>query len=158
MGHIFILKWYEIHLFFVHLLQMYSILLQFNLGERRTFGSQVSTEWLGDPLKMFTNLQENLNHIHFNSLLRKRHYYRATLEGYWNSQNILFNLLSCAFYMHFSKKLICIFDFMDSKSSHINLTILGNSVDLYFLHSQHKFENIPCLLKTKEIPVRKYVT
>ena len=59
---------------------MYSILLQFNLGERREFGSQFSTEWLGDALKMFTNLQEKLNHIHFNSLLQKCHYYRAILE------------------------------------------------------------------------------
>lgn len=56
------------------------------------------------------------------------------------------------------KNLICIFDFIDSKSSHINLTILGNSVDLYFLHPQSKFENIPCLLKTKEIPINKCVT
>lgn len=157
MGHIFILKWYEIHLFFVHLLQMYSILLQFNLGERREFGSQFSTEWLGDALKMFTNLQEKLNHIHFNSLLQKCHYYRAILEDYWNRK-------FCLIYFHVLfictswKNLICIFDFIDSKSSHINLTILGNSVDLYFLHPQSKFENIPCLLKTKEIPINKCVT
>uniref|UniRef100_A0AC11AUR6 ADP ribosylation factor like GTPase 15 n=1 Tax=Ovis aries TaxID=9940 RepID=A0AC11AUR6_SHEEP len=48
--------------------EMYSILLQFNLGARREFGSQFSTECLGDPLKMFTNLQEQLNHIHFNRI------------------------------------------------------------------------------------------
>ena len=64
----------------------------------------------------------------------------------------------CFLYAFLEKNLLCIFDFIDSKSSHVNLTILENSVDLYFLHPQCKFENIPWLLKTKEIPINKYVT
>lgn len=56
------------------------------------------------------------------------------LKTVWNSQNILFNLLSCAFYMHFPRKINLYFYFIDSKSSCSNLTILGNSVDVYFLH------------------------
>lgn len=141
MGHIFILKWYEIHLFFVHLLQMYSILLQFNLGARREFGSQFSTECLGDPLKMFTNLQEQLNHIHFNRIT-------FILIVCYTSVIIIEQLLKTVeiariFYLIYfhvlficisQEKLICIFYFIDSKSSRINLTILGNSVDVYFLH------------------------
>lgn len=114
---------------------------------------------------MFTNLQEQLNHIHFNRIT-------FILIVCYASVIIIEQLLKTVeiarifylIYVHVlficisQEKLICLFYFIDSKSSRINLTILGNSVDLYFLHPQGKFENIPHLLKTKEIPIKEYVT
>lgn len=59
--------------------------------------------------------------------------------------------------MHSLKKLICMFDFIDSNSHHLDLTIQGNSVYLFHASARQYYENMPCPLKTKEIPINKYI-